>query len=212
MSTALATSETLTPEVSAENLHDQSSHQSGHQTGLKALAAVARHLSVDISLEKLLRLHPYDQEPDVDALANIATGEGLKAKSVTMSWDRLSRFDQLLPFLARLSNGCYVVLVKLATAPGPRADAGVAIFNPRTSEAGVFRISQQQFREHWNGEVILVKPAQEPEIEKKSFDLSWFTSEFWRHKALVRNIAVAALVMHALALAVPIFFQTVIDR
>lgn len=212
MSTALATSETLIAGVSGENLQDRSGHPGGHQTGLKALAAVARHLSVDVSLEKLLRLHPYDQEPDADALASIATGEGLKAKSVTMNWDRLSRFDQLLPFLARLSNGCYVVLVKLATAPGPQADAGVAIFNPRTSEAGVFRISQQQFRAHWNGEIILVKPAEERQIEKKNFDLSWFTSEFWRHKALVRNIALAALVMHVLALAVPIFFQTVIDR
>jgi len=42
--------------------------------------------------------------------------------------------------------------------------------------------------------------------------LNWFLPEFWQQRALLRNVVIAALAMHILALAVPIFFQIVIDR
>jgi subfamily B ATP-binding cassette protein HlyB/CyaB len=183
----------------------------GGSTGLKSLAAIAQHLSIDLSLQKLLQLYPDDLEPDSKTLASIAADHGLNARPVKMDWDRLAQFDKALPFIARLSNNCYVVLVKVAAGLTAKPDASVAIFNPRTAEAGIFRISQEQFREHWSGEIVLVKSAEPPE-EHKEFSLSWFTAQFWRQRSLIRNIVLAALVMHALALAVPIFFQTVIDR
>jgi ATP-binding cassette subfamily B protein len=44
------------------------------------------------------------------------------------------------------------------------------------------------------------------------FSLKWFVPEFLRHRRAFGDVIVAALTLHALALASPIFFQLMIDR
>ena len=58
----------------------------------------------------------------------------------------------------------------------------------------------------------LLKRVYKLDDTNRRFGLGWFVPEIWRQRALLRNVVVAALAMHVLALAVPIFFQIVIDR
>ena len=192
-------------------------HAACLQTGLKGLAAIARHHELDWSLPRLLHIHGQDIEPDAEQLARIARTEGLHADVHKVDWARLQRFRRLTPFMARLSNGAYVVVLQTSvtrpvSADGENSGEMVVLFNPRAPEANLFPIPREEFLEHWTGEIILVKRPYKLSDTNRRFGLGWFVPEFWKQRALLRNVVFAALAMHVLALAVPIFFQIVIDR
>lgn len=183
------------------------------QTGIKALAAVARYMGLDWSLVRLLHVYGKEREPDAAELVRIAQAEGLKASIQHTDWARLERFQKLTPFLVRLDNGGYFVVLKVGAAPqDTNGSEQIVLFNPRVPEANLFPVSRQDFLSHWTGEVILLKRSYKLDDANRPFGLGWFVPEIWRQRALLRNVAIAALAMHVLALAVPIFFQIVIDR
>jgi ATP-binding cassette subfamily B protein len=182
------------------------------QTGLKGLAAVARHLELDWSLPRLTHLYARDTEPDAEGLARIARSEGLKAAVHKLDFERLQRFTKLAPFMARLSNGAYVVVLQTAVPSPEGGEPMVVLFNPRAPEANLFPIPKSEFTQHWTGEVVLLKRPYKLSDTTRRFGLGWFVPEFWRQRDLLRNVVIAALAMHVVALAVPIFFQIVIDR
>ncbi|HET7086184.1 MAG TPA: peptidase domain-containing ABC transporter [Rhizomicrobium sp.] len=182
------------------------------QSGLKALSAVARHMGLDWSLVRLLQIHGKDREPDAAQLVRIAQAEGLKASTRRVDWDRLERFQKLTPFLVRLDGGGYFVVLKAGEAAKKDGGEQIVLFNPLVPEANLFAVPRAEFLEHWTGEIILLKRVYKLEDTNRRFGLGWFVPEIWRQRALLRNVAIAALAMHVLALAVPIFFQIVIDR
>ena len=183
------------------------------QGGLKALAAIARHVGLDWSLVRLLHVHGKDREPDAAELVRIAQAEGLKASARRIDWTRLERFQKLAPFLVRLNTGGYFVVLKTgAAAKAPDGSEQIVLFNPLVPEANQFAVPREEFLSHWTGEIILLKRVFSLEDTNRRFGLGWFVPEIWRQRALLRNVVIAALAMHVLALAVPIFFQIVIDR
>jgi len=184
-----------------------------NQSGLRALASVARHMGLDWSLARLLHLYARDREPDAQELVRIARSEGMKAGRHKASWKELSRSQKLAPFLVRLNTGAWFVAVKVGDAARKEGEPEqVALFNPLVPEANLFTVPKDKFLSYWNGEVILLKRGRESGAQAARFGLNWFGPEFWRQRTLLTNIVGAALAMHVLALAVPIFFQIVIDR
>ncbi len=183
-------------------------------SGLRALTAVARHWRLDWSLQRLTHVHGKDHEPDARALTRIAQAEGLKASAQRVSWKRLSSLQKQTPFLARLKTGGYFVVLKVGDAAKDAQNGAeqIVLFNPKMPEANLFPITRDNFLAHWTGEIILLKRPYKSGDADRPFGLSWFLPEFWRQRALLRNVVIAALAMHVLALAVPIFFQIVIDR
>lgn len=199
-------------EVAAPSTAGDAPSDSGcAQTGFKALIVVARNMGLDWNLPRLLHLYGGEAEPDAEQLARAARAEGMTAAIHRIDWARLSKFEKLVPFLARLDNGAYVIVQQLSGRTDA-AEEKLAIFNPRVPEARLFSISRDEFLEHWSGEIMLLKRSYKFSDEKRRFDLGWFIPEFWRQRALLRNVLIAALAIHVLALAVPIFFQIVIDR
>jgi ATP-binding cassette subfamily B protein len=183
------------------------------QSGLKALLVVARHWGLDLSLVRLLHIHGKGREPEAGELVRIAESEGLKASLRHADWTGLQRFEKLAPFLVRLNSGGYFVVLKVGSAAdGPDGPEQIVLFNPRVPEANLFAVSREEFVSHWSGEVVLLKRIYRLEETSRRFGLGWFVPEIWRQRALLRNVIIAALAMHVLALAVPIFFQIVIDR
>jgi len=183
------------------------------QSGLRALASVARHMGLDWSLTRLAHLYAKDREPDSKELVRIARAEGMKAGLHKANWKELSGSQKLAPFLVRLNTGAWFVVVKVGEAARKKDEPEqVILFNPLVPEANLFTVTKDKFLSYWNGEVILLKRVYKAGEKAKRFGLSWFGPEFWRQRTLLANIIGAALAMHLLALAVPIFFQIVIDR
>src|SRR5580698_7073209 len=109
-----------------------------HDSGIRALAAVARHHQLDWSLQRLTHQYAKDREPDGKELVRIARTEGLKASLERTNWKYLARLQKLTPFLVRLDTGAYFVVLKVGQAAG--ADQ-VVLFNPRMPEADLFAVA-----------------------------------------------------------------------
>ncbi len=183
------------------------------QSGLRALSAVARHMGLDWSLTRLTHLYGKEEEPGAAELVRIARGEGLKAETRRTDWQSLHRLEKMTPFLVRLDSGAWFVVVKAGAAARAKDDPPqLVLFNPKVPQANLFPIGQEEFCRHWTGEIVLLKRPYKLGESGGRFGLSWFAPQFWRQRALLRNVVIAALAMHVLALAVPIFFQIVIDR
>jgi ATP-binding cassette subfamily B protein len=109
-----------------------------------------------------------------------------------------------------LKNGNFIVVVGFKDA---EAGPSIAVLDPLAKPANViFLLEQARFEEAWAGEVILLKREYPLLDEKQPFGLRWFLPEMFRQRRFLRDVAVSALVLHLLALTIPIFMQLVIDK
>jgi subfamily B ATP-binding cassette protein HlyB/CyaB len=178
-------------------------------TSLQCLAAVARHHGVDLSVERLRHDHALpDAEPDPAVLSRIAEESGLRLEPVTLDWDGLKALPATsFPLLLRLGNGNMVV----TSGFGTRA-AEIGVSDPLSDRPGQLLLGRETLEKAWQGEAFHVRRVRRHADEAEPFGLRWFLPEALRQRSLFRDVAIAALVLHAIGLTVPIFFQLVIDR
>lgn len=178
-------------------------------TALSCFVAVARHHGVDLTVERLAHDHALgDTEPTTEKLLRIAQENGFKAQDAALDWQGLIRQPAAaFPFLLRLRNGNSVVAV------GFKADTSeVAIADPLADKAAPLLLSHDTLGSAWSGEAVFLKRIYRLADERQPFGIRWFVPEILRQKSVFRDVAVAALVLHFLALVLPIFFQLVIDK
>ena len=182
------------------------------QTALDCLARVAVHHGIDLPVERLRHAYAVDgTPPSVDLLLRMAKEAGLRAQATQLDWGVLSRMGEAYPVLLRLSNGNWVVVVRAAE----RSDgaAAVVVFDPlaeRQDEPLI--VDQDQFCARWQGDAILIKRENLSPEGRKKFGIRWFVPELLRQRRLFADVAICALLLYALGLALPIFFQLVIDK
>ena len=178
-------------------------------TALACLAAVARHHGLQTSVEALRHQHPLGAgEPSTPQLLAVAQGVGFKARATRLDWAGLERLGNVFPVLARLSNGNTVVVAGLRRPPEALA---VAVMDPLVGGNLLF-VDPAAFQQAWAGEIVFLKRDYSLADPEQPFGLKWFVPEILRQKAVFRDVAVAALAMHVLALASPLFFQLVVDK
>ncbi|AXA93483.1 peptidase domain-containing ABC transporter [Massilia sp. YMA4] len=178
-------------------------------TAVQCLTAIAQHHGLQINPERLVEDFALRaEEPGTAQILRMANEIGLKAKRATISWDALLGQQGVYPLIGRLDNGNSVIIV------GAKPDDGgkVAILDPLEERAGIMLLNREQFASRWKGEVIFVKRQHALTDPSQPFSLRWFIPEILKQKAAFRDIAIAAIAMHFLALASPIFFQLVIDK
>ena len=73
-------------------------------------------------------------------------------------------------------------------------------------------IDQQTYEETYSGLVMLFKKRYSLLEENQPFGLRWFIPEFYRQRVLLAQVASAILAMSLIGLAIPIFFQLVVDK
>jgi len=180
-----------------------------HST-IQCLAAVAQHHQLPVNPERLVEDYALvAEEPPPATVLRIATDIGLKAKFEKLSWEGLQAQGGVFPLIARLNDKTCVIVIS-ANADG----AGqIAVLNPLADRpTDVLVIDRDKFEKLWQGEVYLIKRLFAPAERERPFGLAWFIPEIMKQKAALRDIAIAALAMHILALASPVFFQLVIDK
>ncbi|WP_367849722.1 peptidase domain-containing ABC transporter [Rhodoferax sp. WC2427] len=180
-----------------------------HST-IQCLAAIAQHHGLPINPERLIEDYALAAvEPPPATVLRIASDIGLKAKADKLSWVNLQAQGGVFPLIARLADNTSVIVVSAHM----NGISQVAILNPLADRpTDVLQIEQEKFCLMWKGDVYLLKRQNNlPEPDRK-FGFRWFIPEIMKQKAALRDIAIAALAMHVLALASPIFFQLVIDK
>jgi subfamily B ATP-binding cassette protein HlyB/CyaB len=179
-------------------------------TTIQCLAAIAQHHRLAVNPERLIEDYALGaEEPPVATVLHIANDIGLKAKLDKFNWNSLLAQGGVFPLIARMKDGnCVIVMSALDKDEGQ-----VAVLNPLADNAaGVLVIGRDNFCNQWSGEVFLLKRIFAATEMNQPFGFRWFIPEILKQKAALRDIAIAAVAMHFLGLATPMFFQLVIDK
>lgn len=91
----------------------------------------------------------------------------------------------------------------------------VAIWDPYAKDGrrpSLTFLSEEQWKEDFTDVVLLIKKNYSLLDENQAFGFRWFIPEFYRQKALMGQVAVAVIAISMLGLAVPLFFQHVVDK
>ncbi len=180
------------------------------ETMLKCLAVVAAHFGILTSVDKLVLEYGQSNERlGFQHLINLAQKLGLRARPERLSLDELLFLRLESPVIVRLDNGnCVVFAGPRKTRDGDR----VAIFDPLASDGGPLVLEAERFGERWTGEAIFFQRDYRLVDPDQPFSLRWFVPELLRQGSAFRDIAIGSLSLYVVALAVPIFFQLVIDK
>ena len=73
-------------------------------------------------------------------------------------------------------------------------------------------ISYEEFEQTYSTKIILLKRVYSLTDELQPFGLRWFIPEFYKQRGLLTQVAVAILAISALGMAIPLFFQLVVDK
>ncbi len=194
-------------------------------SAIACLSILARHHGVEASSERLVHEYAIDSDAiDLHRFRRIASDIGFKSQKKTFSWEQLAQFGEAFPVIAILKGGNAVILSgyipeKLPEPPSEEvvADSAeaepekIVIADPQSNDDFLF-LSKSEFMALWSGTLVLLKRKYKLGDSNQPFGLRWFIPEFLRMRREFSDVVLAALFIHALALASPIFFQVVIDK
>ncbi len=181
-------------------------------TGLYCLAAVARHHGIDINADNLGRAHgPLEAEPSAALVARMAVANGLRARRTRLTWDEIIAAGEAYPLLARRRDGTWVIVSGFRPA-GQNGEGELVVIDPERDRGNFQFFPRAPWCEEWDGEVVLVKRSYRLGDTERPFGLGWFLAEMWRVRGMLRDVAIAAVMLNLLGLAVPLFFQVVVDK
>lgn len=182
-----------------------------HST-IQCLGAVAQHHRLPVNPERLIEDYALAaEEPSPATVLRIAGDIGLKARHDRLTWAQLLAQQGVFPLIARMADGHGVIVISAKADEG--GEPCVAVLNPLADQPSeLLLIAEAPFCQLWQGEVFLLKPESPTGEAALPFGFRWFIPEILKQRSALRDIAIAALVMHVLALASPLFFQLVIDK
>ena len=182
------------------------------QTALACLAKIASHHGVDLPVERLRHAYALDGSPiPSNLLLRMAKEGGLRAQTTHIDWDALFRLGEAYPAMAQLANGNWVVI--LDAGGGTNGEEMVRVFDPLAERQDEpLLVDKDRFCASWLGDVVLIKRNGARSDSQQPFGFRWFVPDLLREWRLFADVAVAAILLYALGLALPIFFQLVIDK
>ncbi|MBB4425772.1 ATP-binding cassette subfamily B protein [Bradyrhizobium sp. CIR48] len=181
------------------------------QTALECLSKICGHHGIDLPVERLKHAYAVAGPLSLNLLLQMAKDAGLRARGTKLDWGSLIRLGEAYPALARLTNGNWIVV--LDAGRGAEGAEVVSIFDPLADRKHeVLVVDRDRFCAQWAGDTILIKREQFAQDGRRSFGLRWFVPELLRQWRLFRDVAIAAVLLYALGLIIPIFFQLVIDK
>jgi ATP-binding cassette subfamily B protein len=179
-------------------------------TAVECLVIAAARVGADLPRQRVVDACQGDEGAGaISLLLRAARRCGLQAHHVEVSWHDLALLEGVHPTLAPLANGNWVVCLGVE-AEGGRPPA-VRVLDPLAHQPQPLLVTEEQFRRCWRGDLVLLKKAPVAG-ETQSFGLRWFLREMAHERRLFREVAIAALMLNALGLATPIFFQLIVDK
>src|SRR5580698_8666902 len=141
-------------------------------SSLRALAAIASRLGLDVSVDQLRRRFAMQPgEPDTPTLIALARELGLEAQSLHMAFQELPRLTRAFPVILRAKDGGALILEDARSDP---AKGTVAVIrDPSARDDVLVAIDELHLAEIWEGEAILVKRRHATTDDQRPFDLRW---------------------------------------
>jgi ATP-binding cassette, subfamily B, bacterial HlyB/CyaB len=181
------------------------------ETALQCLVKAAAHHGIDLSVDGLRHGYAIGDTPiSRTLLLRIAKEAGLRARSTRLSWPDLMALGDAFPALVQLSNGNWVLA--LGSGQDSSGDEALNVLDPLAERPEAFVVPRSQFCDKWQGDVLLIKRNNASSAKAQKFGFRWFIPELFRERRLFTDVAVAAVLLYALGLVIPMFFQLVIDK
>ncbi|MCU7937465.1 MAG: type I secretion system permease/ATPase [Candidatus Thiodiazotropha sp. (ex Dulcina madagascariensis)] len=183
-------------------------------TGLNSLIAIARFHQLPAEPEQLAHQFGIPGEPFSDTeLLQAAKALTLKAKRLTPSLGDIE--NAILPGIAKLRDGSYVILARLTNQDPPPDQPGMpaAVLIHDLREKSPKSIPLDEFNAIWSGELIVLARRQGlAESLQQKFDISWFIPALVKYRKLFGEVLIASFFLQLFALITPLFFQVVMDK
>ncbi|MCU7906043.1 MAG: type I secretion system permease/ATPase [Candidatus Thiodiazotropha sp. (ex Epidulcina cf. delphinae)] len=183
-------------------------------TGLNTLVAIARFHQLPAEPEQLAHQFgiPGERFSDTELL-QAAKALTLKAKRLTPSLGDME--NAVLPGIAKLRDGSYVILARLTHRDQPSDQPGMpsAVLIHDLRENSPKSIPLDAFNTLWSGELIVLARRQGlAESLQQKFDISWFIPALVKYRKLFGEVLIASFFLQLFALITPLFFQVVMDK
>ncbi len=184
-------------------------------TALFSLTSIAKHHNLPVDMRSLM--HEYaigEEEPAERLILKMAKDSGMKASTRNLKWETLSRLGRAYPIMMQKKNGKYIVLCGFR--PKDENNRNLVVVDPETRpESSGQRFlfwTKEEFEENCSGRAIMMKRVFKLTDDDQPFGLLWFMPEFIKLKGVFGQIALAVLAMTGVALAIPLFFQIIVDK
>lgn len=179
-------------------------------SGLECLVIVARQHGLDLTSTQLIKDNLLTEgEVSSSQLVRCAEQAGMRSKHVKLDWDGLSHLKKALPVIVGLRNGSFMVLLGVA---GDANNTRIALRDPNAAEDALLVIDRLRFEDIWSGDVILAKRNYEISDESQPFSFGLVVALMFRERRIVRDVAIAALVLGLLGLAPIMFWRLLSDK
>jgi ATP-binding cassette, subfamily B, bacterial HlyB/CyaB len=182
------------------------------ETGLSCLFWLGVQTGVYADVDAVRRRNVVDDPTvPISRLAALAGEFGLTAVPVRLDWQALTTGTFAHPLILVLGNSNAVVLMGVRRGGAPESPGELAVSDPLFRDGEIFFLGRGEFERAWRGDALVVTPLP-PSREDAKFGFSWFTKKLFAERGLIRDVVIAALAMHLIALSVPIFFQILVDK
>jgi subfamily B ATP-binding cassette protein HlyB/CyaB len=179
-----------------------------YDSGLQCLVSMAGLHEILADPEQLQ--HQFGATPmDVATLLLAAKFLGLSAKELTQNLTRLDKAP--LPAIAQTQEGDFFIVAKfdLTHESGDALHGRVLIQHPGLPPEV---IPIQQLLQTWTGKLIFLTSKASFSAETAMFDFSWFIPAIVKYRKLLGEVLVISLALQVIGLAMPMFFQVVMDK
>jgi ATP-binding cassette, subfamily B, bacterial HlyB/CyaB len=177
---------------------------------LSALVIVARYRGIHLSAPQLRRDHRIGPDgPTPPQVLDIARANGMKALATRFTFHQLMQATPALPAILMLKNGSAMVLCRVERQTQP---PHIVVEDPAAGEDALLHLDEPRLGLGWDGEIILLKRDYQLRDEDQPFGIGLIAAQLLRDRRLVRDIAVAAIMLSLLALAPIMFWRLLIDR
>ncbi|SCA55702.1 putative Toxin RTX-I translocation ATP-binding protein [Candidatus Terasakiella magnetica] len=182
-------------------------------TALKSMVLAARQRGIELSVDTLVHTFNIgEEEADNDVLIRIAQENGMKAKLATFGLDKLSSLSDAIPLVVRLKDKRCVVVSGFELDEDKKTIKALTVIDPAAANPQAETVEREAFLKHWAGQAILIKRKYDFFDEDRPFDFSWLMSGYFRHKSLMGQLLVIALILHAFAVLPAVFIMIVLDK
>ena len=176
---------------------------------LACLEFVLRHHGLDYGVDYLRHEYASEEPIDADRLAAFARRFGVQASLHKIAGADVGPLRDVLPAVLILDDGSFTVL---AGFRGEGDEREVGLLDPLQNADDALLVTGQELAARWSGEALLFKRPFSAFRADSGFNFAWFLSYLRAERSAFIDVTIGALIIHALSLATPIFFQIIIDK
>ena len=183
-------------------------------TRLYALSMIARHHNVRFNLPSVMHEYAVGEEEIRDTLLRkIASDFEFKTRKLKLSWKKLVDSRDIFPAMIWKKNEKAAILCGVRKT---EEETTIVVIDPESSEATgpnpfIF-LKQEEFEANYTYNINFFKKTYKLSDENRPFSLAWFIPEFIKLRGIFGQIALLVATLTVLSLAVPLFFQIVVDK